>query len=134
MRCPDFRGCNVHNRVFRTAKCVLLLRYPVLIKGIHFIDYKLYLSCSIEDHRHQVQEDARLARQASEAEARAIRERRRREEEMSEREAMRLAERHRSVCSIEACTQSVCLFSPNSIEAFIYMYMYLTPSEMRTPL
>jgi hypothetical protein len=49
----------------------------------------------IEDHRHQVQEDARLARQASEAEARAIRERRRREEEMSEREAMRLAERHR---------------------------------------
>ena len=29
VRCPDFRGCTAHKRVFRTAKCVLLSRCPI---------------------------------------------------------------------------------------------------------
>lgn len=52
---------------------------------------------SIEQHRRQLEEDARLARQASEEEAQTIRERRQREAELSAREARRLAEQDRSV-------------------------------------
>ena len=29
VRCPDFRGCTAHKRVFGTAKCVLLSRCPI---------------------------------------------------------------------------------------------------------
>ena len=53
-------------------------------------------SClSLEKNREQERRDARLARQASEREARLIGEKKRREEELSQREAQRIAERDR---------------------------------------
>ena len=39
VRCPDFRGCNVHNWVLGTIKCVLFIKVSSfqinLIKGFH---------------------------------------------------------------------------------------------------
>ena len=53
--------------------------------------------CSLAKKREQERTDARLARAASEREAKVVRERRRRQEEMSQREAQRISVRERSV-------------------------------------
>ena len=41
VRCPDFRGCNVHKRAFVTGKCVLIIKVSlfqgVLNKKFHCI-------------------------------------------------------------------------------------------------
>ena len=52
--------------------------------------------CSLAKKREQERTDGRLARAASEREAKVVRERRRRQEEMSQREAHRISVRERS--------------------------------------
>ena len=43
VRCPDFRGCNVHNGVFGTAKCALFIDVSSF-QGVLIREDLLYLT------------------------------------------------------------------------------------------